>query len=393
MSDYRVDITAPLPRYYQVYVSLEERIRSGEFGPGGALPSERQLVLDYGVSRITIVKALDLLVRDNLVERQHGRGNFVLRHAESTMCKEGCQVAFCVPTPSEAYIFSTLMGATRVAMRHRIKLQIVAIDADEEEVKRVHEVVAGDVDGILLFSRSTHVNAALYQEMRARAYPFVMIDRYCPEVATDRVLFDDETAGYRLTEFLIKQGHRRIAALPGTEVYISTVRERLRGYRTALEKYGLPYDENLVCQDIYQALGITRQALQDSNSAKVRLIEHIRQYAPTAIFSINNYLAEEAHLELLGIRMALMQALIDTQTQGVNSALRIPIATVSHKRFAPPSAPCIAMAWQPGEILGERGMELLIERINQPNTVPPRTVTMPMEMISLAEAESPEKTG
>lgn len=283
------------------------------------------------------------------------------------------------------------MGATRVAMRHRIRLQVVAVDADEEEVKRVHDVVASGVDGLILFSRSSHVNAALYRELQTRAYPFVMIDRYCPDVATDSVLFDDETAGYQLTEFLIKQGHRRIAALPGTEVYISAVRERLQGYRAALEKYSLPYDENLVCQDVYAALGITREALRESDSAQVRLIEHIQQSAPTAILSINNYIAEQVHMDLLEIKMALMQALIATQTQGMDSALHISIATVSHKRFVPPSAPYVALALQPGEILGERGMELLIERLNQTGPARPRMITVPMEIIPLQEAESAPK--
>ena len=81
MPGLKVDVNNPLPRYYQVYVSLEERIRAGELGPGDALPSERQLAVDYGVSRITIVKSLDMLVDDGLIERQHGRGNFVLGNA------------------------------------------------------------------------------------------------------------------------------------------------------------------------------------------------------------------------------------------------------------------------------------------------------------------------
>jgi GntR family transcriptional regulator, N-acetylglucosamine utilization regulator len=49
-----VELNEPLPRYYQVYAALLERIKSGEFQPGDAIPSERILVNDYQVSRITI---------------------------------------------------------------------------------------------------------------------------------------------------------------------------------------------------------------------------------------------------------------------------------------------------------------------------------------------------
>jgi GntR family transcriptional regulator of arabinose operon len=374
MPDYSVDADAPLPRYYQVYVSLEERIRSGEFAPGEALPSERQLVLDYGVSRITIVKALDLLVRDNLVERQHGRGNFVLEHTDPLSCMENCRIAFCVPTPSESYIFSTLMGATRVAMRNRIQLQVVAVDANEEEVKAIHDVVASGADGVILFSRSTLLNAALYAELQEKQFPFVMVDRYCPDVPTDRVLFDDERAGYQLTEFLITQGHRRIAALPGTEE-VSSVTDRLCGYRKALEDHGIAYDASLVCQSVYEALGLSRGSFHPAH------IEHIHEIAPTAIFTINNYIAEQAHIDLMQIQMELLQTLVDTRTQNANSELNIAIATITHKNTLPQSAPCAALALQPGELLGEKGMELLIGRIN--NTLPnhPHVVLLPMEIV------------
>ncbi len=381
MSNYKVDADAPLPRYYQVSVSLEERIRSGEFAPGDALPSERQLVLDYGVSRITIVKALDLLVRDKLVERQHGRGNFVVEHNDPSPCMEDCRIAFCVPTPSESYIFSTLMGATRIAMRNRIQLQVVAVDVDAEEVKAVRDVVSSEADGMILFSRSTHLNAALYAELEEKHFPFVMIDRYCPKVPTDRVLFDDELAGYQLTELLISRGHRRIAALPGAEVFATSVRDRLCGYRKALENHGIAYDAHLVCGSVYEALGLSRESFLASRDAPVELIQRIREFAPTAIFSINNYLAEDAHLNLMQIQMELLQALVDHHVQGVNPELNIAIVTITHKKSLPNSAPCVALALQPGELLGEKAMELLISRINGTLSNHPGAVVLPMEIV------------
>ena len=72
-----IDLNSPLPRYYQVYQSLINRINSGEFTNNQALPADRQLALDYGVSRFTIAKALDQLKADGLIHRQHGRGTFV----------------------------------------------------------------------------------------------------------------------------------------------------------------------------------------------------------------------------------------------------------------------------------------------------------------------------
>ena len=179
MPDYKVDSNDPLPRYYQVYVSLQKRIQAGELLPGDTLPSERQLVNDYGVSRITIVKALDLLERENLIERQHGRGNFVLDHSETSNGEEDGRVAFCIPTFPDSYIFSTLIGATRVAMRHKVQLQIIGIDKSREEAKHVQDAIESGVDGVILFPRSGSSDETLYQGLQERHYPLVMIDRPC----------------------------------------------------------------------------------------------------------------------------------------------------------------------------------------------------------------------
>ena len=73
----KIDTDNPLPRYFQVYNSLLERIHSGEFSGEQPLPPERQLTRDYGVSRITIVKAMDKLKHEGVIDRQHGRGTFV----------------------------------------------------------------------------------------------------------------------------------------------------------------------------------------------------------------------------------------------------------------------------------------------------------------------------
>ena len=73
----KVDIASPIPRYFQVYQSLKERIQAGEFAGQQPLPAERQLTDDYGVSRITIVKALDQLKVEGWIQSQHGRGTFV----------------------------------------------------------------------------------------------------------------------------------------------------------------------------------------------------------------------------------------------------------------------------------------------------------------------------
>ena len=68
-----VDKTLPAPLYHQVYTALRDLIFDGTYHPGDSLPSETELIDLFGVSRITVRRALDELSARGLVLREQGR--------------------------------------------------------------------------------------------------------------------------------------------------------------------------------------------------------------------------------------------------------------------------------------------------------------------------------
>jgi DNA-binding GntR family transcriptional regulator len=65
--------------YEQVADALREAIEAGEIGP--RVPSILQLTEDYGLSRVTVVRALGVLRAEGLIFTRPGRGNFVTGQA------------------------------------------------------------------------------------------------------------------------------------------------------------------------------------------------------------------------------------------------------------------------------------------------------------------------
>ncbi|MBA1394998.1 GntR family transcriptional regulator, partial [Lactobacillus sp. XV13L] len=65
----------PQPLYQQVIIDLEKQIK--KMKPNARLPSERQLLVKYGVSRNTVRLALQDLEERGLIYRLHGKGTFV----------------------------------------------------------------------------------------------------------------------------------------------------------------------------------------------------------------------------------------------------------------------------------------------------------------------------
>ncbi len=68
-------MTAKTPRYLDVATSLEAEVAA--LAPNSLLPTEQQLAKRFGVSRVTVRRALDILERNGSVSRQRGRGTIV----------------------------------------------------------------------------------------------------------------------------------------------------------------------------------------------------------------------------------------------------------------------------------------------------------------------------
>ncbi|GFN22368.1 GntR family transcriptional regulator [Thermanaeromonas sp. C210] len=74
-----IDKSSFVPPYYQLAQILERQIKSGQYRPGDALPSEAELSEKYGLSRMTVRRSLNELARAGLIRTERGKGTFVSR--------------------------------------------------------------------------------------------------------------------------------------------------------------------------------------------------------------------------------------------------------------------------------------------------------------------------
>jgi len=80
-----LDRSNPTPLYRQLRRSLREAIVQDDLAPDESLPAERDIAIDFGVSRITVRKAIDGLVEEGLLDRRHGAGTFVASRIQKNM--------------------------------------------------------------------------------------------------------------------------------------------------------------------------------------------------------------------------------------------------------------------------------------------------------------------
>ena len=72
-----LDNNNAVPLYEQMMMMLRERLDNHVLDAGEKLPSEAELCKSYGVSRITVRRAIDELVEEGYLEKKQGKGTFV----------------------------------------------------------------------------------------------------------------------------------------------------------------------------------------------------------------------------------------------------------------------------------------------------------------------------
>jgi len=128
------------PLYRQIEALLREKIDSQEYIPGQKIPSERILAQHYKVNRMTVKRAINILVEDNLLTRVQGKGTFV---------KSGIDKRFDITFQSSKSLTNVLSSKDNNIINHVLKF-VDDIDSDflraklnlsqQEKISGVHRI-------------------------------------------------------------------------------------------------------------------------------------------------------------------------------------------------------------------------------------------------------------
>jgi DNA-binding LacI/PurR family transcriptional regulator len=242
--------------YAQLIAHFRDQIRDGSLPAGSRLPTELELAERFNVSRGTVRQAMTTLVNEGLVERVQGRGTFVRLLADSSPGEVQSQasekrIGLLLSYPSSELDLDLLVGVEHAAKARGYAVSFVYTEERaEEQTRDIAWLLSHRVLGLIIYPLSNIGYDESIWRLRADGMPFVLIDRYFPDLDSDYVVSDNVGGGYRATEHLIILGHTRIAFVYSSYGNLSTtsVRDRLEGYRRALREYGLPYDESLLFQ-------------------------------------------------------------------------------------------------------------------------------------------------
>jgi LacI family transcriptional regulator len=159
--------------------------------------------------------------------------------------------------------------------------QVLLADTREDitsERDRVRTLVQRQIDGMIMVPCAD--DSPVLPELRERGIPTVLLDRVGPDIDFDSVSADNLAASREGTQHLISLGHRDIILL-ANDPSLPNIRERVEGYREALQQAGLSSFE--------QVLLIGRNSANTVIPALKPLLEEVSR--PTALFAVTQAVA------------------------------------------------------------------------------------------------------
>ncbi|QHT62259.1 GntR family transcriptional regulator [Paenibacillus lycopersici] len=275
-----------LSLYEQIKRHLQSEIELAHWKPHDLLPSENELMKQFGVSRITVKKAMTDLVEQGAIYRVQGKGTFVAP-------PEPVPAASAAPVPAKTKAIALLLpfinnqhnalllnGVEHILSRAGYSLLFCNTENSiAQEERAIRTMLARGVDGMIVYPVDGESYNREILQLTLDSFPLVVMDRYLRGIDTSCVCPDNLTGAREGVDHLIALGHRHIGFLSTVVSNTSSIEDRLSGYEKALADHGIPIDRRYRYVDI---------ELGEPKPIKDKIRDFLtRNPELTAIFAIN----------------------------------------------------------------------------------------------------------
>ncbi|MBZ0302751.1 MAG: substrate-binding domain-containing protein, partial [Anaerolineae bacterium] len=228
----------------------------------------------------------------------------------------------------------------------------------EREINAIRLLLSRRVEGIILASTQTREALDLIRQVvEKEKIPLVSVDNRLPDLNVDVVSVNSFEGAYTLTRHLLSVGYQRIAIITGPQTE-SHARDRLSGYKTALEEARIAPDETLIGAGNWESesgYALTAHWLSSGDP-------------PEAIFACNNFMG-----------MGALSAMRDASVAVPEDIALVSFDDVEFGYLLHPALTTLKYSWQ---AVGEKAIELLLRRLDgQEKDAPPQHIDIPFELM------------
>ena len=252
-------------------------------------------------------------------------------------------IGVIIPDFVHYYFASVLAGIEKeAAMRGYRIITSTSHEQYDREVEICKWFYENKLCGIIVSQAKDTKDYQHFQKLMDAGIPLVFYDRICTGVNASRVVVDDYMGAFNAVTYLIEKGSSRIAFF-GSAMTLEISKNRFNGYKDALLKHGLKYDESLtrICDNRADAEAIAPELLQ-------------MEMPPDGFFAVNDDTA-------IGI-------LYTAKRMGFRVPEDINICGFTNGNRAIACDPMLTTVEQRGVKVGEEAADILIQQVE--GTIP-----------------------
>jgi LacI family transcriptional regulator len=270
--------------------------------------------------------------------------NFLPNHYASNLRdKKTKTLAVIVPEIANDFFAQAINGIEEVARKHGFYILLYRTDdIFEKEVSFVNYLNNGKVDGIIMSASGEAKDHNYLRALGKKNVPLVFFDRVYEDIEAAKVTTNDYDSSFAATEHLIRAGCHSVAYLVVNKS-ISIGKTRMQGYIDALEKYDIPFRDELI--------------IDCSNDEKVNyniLSKALKEIKPDGVFSSVERLAFATYYVCNDLNIRIPEDL--------------KVISFSSLQLAPLLSPPLSTITQPAFELGFKAATLFFEALENKDT-------------------------
>lgn len=282
----------------------------------------------------------------DVIDRLDYRPNAVARGLAS---KKTTTVGVIIPDVTNLYFSSLARGIDDIATMY--KYNIILANSDENEQKEVqvlNTLLAKQVDGVIFMGNK--ITEELRAEFSRSRTPVVLAGTVDPDEQVGSVNIDYKSATEESVSTLITNGHKKVAFVSESHDEPINGMYRLSGYKSALDKAGIEYDESLVVESQY------------SYKQGEVVFEQLEKAGATAVVVADDELA-----------IGILNAALD---KGVKVPESFEVITSNNSKLTDMARPQLSTVVQPLYDIGAVSMRLLTKLMNK-EEIDEKTIKLP----------------
>ena len=315
-----------IPKYEQLKRILRQKIKNKEYKLGQAIPSIQQMPDIFKVSKHTIIRAVTDLVQEGLLYKEQGKGTFV-KEIFTKKNKNDKIISFIVHNIRDYFISEICRGVESAAREKGYHVIISNSDCSvEKETENIKRLEGTNASGAIIYPFGRE-NAEEIFKLKQDNYPFVLVDSFFKDIKADYVIVDNSKGGFLAVKHLIDLGHTRIGFIGFLES--STGLGRFEGYKKAINRAGIAYDDNLVVEIPHSVAleAVGREEEEVGRQGEIDRLLNLKD-RPTAVFCGNDFTAIGVikRLHELGLRVPEDIAVVGFDDLPISSMISVPLS-------------------------------------------------------------------